>query len=175
MNYVKSINNFINWCVQIKMNASVANFNAYLRKIQDEYDIDIGPDDNFERVAQELRSLNVEESIVEGQRSLNPPLYQIKLYYPISRGELPMQSMTYATEEPITAADLLNSIAEVYRTSLSSENVQAYINLNSAYENLREPILYIHFMGGPKLRDVISATNLLGLRQYEDGYTLILE
>lgn len=154
---------------------SVLNFNKYLQQIHD-LDMDVGIDDDFARLVKELRSsfADVDDIIARGEEPLTPPLYQLKIYYPISQGELPLQAVEYKTNRAIVPADVINTIAAVYNQPLTEANIQAYIKVNPKYEDLRDPIYQIPFMGGAKLRDVINADNLKELRPYNDGYTLIL-
>lgn len=155
---------------------SVQDFNRYLEQIH-QLDESVGLDENFEKLTKLLRSLfaDVEDIIERGEEPLTPALYQIKIYYPISQGELPLQAVQYNTNRAITPSDLLNTISAVYNQPLTESNIRAYIELDPKYQDLRDPIYQISFMGGPKLRDVVGGNILKGLQPYADGYTVMIE
>jgi len=155
---------------------SIADFNKYLHELREEYDLEIGIADDFQRLVRELHGMYAEtETVIQsGLQPLSPPMYQVRIYYPVSRGELPLQKVEYASTSPITPADLINSIASVYKERLTEENIQAYIDLSPDYNTLRDSFFRISFIGGPRLRDVIKGDRLHALEPYEDGYLVQL-
>lgn len=159
-------------------------FNRYLERLA-ELDVEYEVDTSSADVERDLRYIaevyeeeevpeEITELLAEMRAPLQPPLYNLTIYYPISRrGEIPPTPMVYASPRPITPADLMDSINAFYRTPLNQEDIDAYIRLNPEYIDLNEPILRTAIMGGPKLRDVIQGSPT-GLRPYQDGYLLQL-
>src|SRR5665648_1125497 len=146
-------------------------FNRYLERLG-EMGIDVATDDTYADVLKELNDINYDTSevIAAGMQPLQPLTYHIKIYYPISEGgEFPPSAVEYASPNPITPADLINSNAAVYTTSLSDDNVAAYIRSDPKYVHLNDPILRMAIVGGPKLRDVVPRY-VEGLVPYQDGY-----
>ena len=145
------------------MAESIIDFNRYIGTLQNHFDTDVCIFETFKMIVDdmnELHSVDVEDTIAEGYSPLNPQLYSIKIYYPISHGELPMSSVVYRKSTPITPAD-------VYNIKLSESNIEAYINISDTYRS--------SFMNGPKLRDVVNGNTLTGLTEYKDGYALVLD
>lgn len=158
------------------------DFNRYLQSLAS-LDIDYQTDSDFQNVENELHEiaqtyveepLEIRQILAAGRRPLEPFVYDLTIYYPISRhGEFPPSPVTYRSPNPITPADLINSINEVYRTPLSQATIDAYIKMNPSYADLNEPILRIPILGGPKLRDVVNDYPT-SLQPYRDGYLLKL-
>lgn len=157
-------------------------FNRYLKRLA-ELDVDYEVDTSFADVEKDLHDIaetyeeepeEITELLAEMRAPLQPPLYNLTVYYPISRrGEIPPTPAVYASPRPITPADLIDSINAFYRIPLNQANIDAYIRLNPEYRDLNDPILRTAIMGGPKLRDVIDGRPT-SLRPYQDGYLLQL-
>jgi len=155
-------------------------FNRYLERLAD-LDVDLSVDTSFTDIEKDLREIaetyeeepeEITELIEEGRRPLQPFLYNLTVYYPISRyADLPLSPVVYQSPKPITPADIIDSIGAVYRTPLSQETINAYIQIDPRYSSLNEPILRTSIMGGPKLRDVVSGHSE-SLQPYHDGYRL---
>lgn len=158
-------------------------FNTFLQRLA-QLDLDYQADNSYRDVEKELLGVaqvyeelpeEIQQLLEEGRRPLQPPLYEVTIYYPISRrGELPPSPVTYRSPTPITPAELIDSMAAIYQTPLDSNNIQAYLQLGSDYADLNEPILRSPIMGGPKLRDVIDG-HPEALVPYRGGYLLQFE
>ena len=161
------------------MQPAIQQFNEYLQQLVD-LDVDYQVDSSYRDVEKDLEEIveNYEEArpvLGRGRQPLQPPIYDLTIYYPISRrGELPPSPVTYRSPNPITPADLIESIGAVYRSPLSQQNIDAYIRIGPDYTDLNSPILRGKIMGGPKLRDVVGG-HPAALIPYQNGYLLRLD
>lgn len=157
-------------------------FNRYLERLA-ELGVDYEVDTSFADVEKDLREIadtyeeepeEITQLLREARAPLQPPIYNLTIYYPISRrGEILPTPAVYASPRPITPADLIDSINAFYRIPLNQANIDAYIRIDPRYNDLNEPILRAPIMGGPTLRDVVSGYPS-ALRPYQDGYLLVL-
>lgn len=157
-------------------------FNQYLQRLIN-LDLDLSVDSSFLDIEKELHEIaetyeeepeEITELLAEGRQPLQPLIYNLTIYYPISRrGEIPPSPVTYQSPNPITPGNVIDSINAVYLTPLTQANIDAYIRIDPSYNDLNDPILKIPIMGGPKLRDVVSGY-ISSLQPYQDGYLLAL-
>ena len=99
-----------------------------------------------------------------------PRFPQLTIYFPVSRyDEFPPSPVSFVTNRPISAKDLLESIQAQYRTRLPPASIQAYLQTDpEIYDFLQEE-------RSPILRDaMVELIFIEGLEPYQDGYLLQL-
>jgi hypothetical protein len=154
------------------------NLNYILQKFK-ELQVDYQVDSNYKNVKREL--LDISENYQEGTEvlnNLNQPLGfddgQIKIYYPISHGELEPIYEIYKVDPETRPRDLLDTFSKFYSRPLAQGNIDYYLSLGEQYNYLLEPILYIKHSGGPKVRDLVNEY-ITEIVPYQDGYLLVIE
>jgi len=172
------------WDVQRYPMAAIGQFNTFLAKLYEAlesvgvYDIMSFSFDEViahldklkEKAYQPLTRAHLDKLEEMAYQPLTPPLYGVKVYYPISAPDhnLPLQPVEYASSNPIRPVDLYNSITAVYATPLNQANLDAYF---SSPEGEYYRGLYTPREGLGNLGDILNA-GYLSLEPHEDGYEL---
>lgn len=148
---------------------AIEKFNQIIEKLTPHIDRDLTLENLKEYNGQDLVPIS-QATLQLLLTPLNPPIYGLTIYYPVSRyDEFPDSPITYATNRPISPIEILQSIVATYKTPLQRANIEAYIR--------EDEDQYSHLLDTPNpiLSDTMGDRVFLeSLQPYENGYVLSL-
>ena len=148
-------------------------FNRLLVELKD-FQVDLSIDSRGKNIREDLEETNAEEAdavLEEFNKPLDPPIYNLVIYYPISDGLFAPIRREYRSTNPVIPTDIFDVISAFYETKLNQDYIDAYLSTGK-YEYLRTPI-YKSF--GIKFYDLVKNKYISQLNPYQEGYLLQLE